>query len=54
MQGLPSVDGLVRIVIVIGLLAASADVAAQEPAPGVVVITVAASQIQRNEGEGFH
>ena len=39
MQGLPSVDGLVRIVIVIGLLAASADVAAQEPAPGVVVIT---------------
>ena len=39
MQGLPSVDGLVRIVLVIGLLAASAEVAAQEPAPGVVVIT---------------
>ena len=39
MQGLPSVDGLVRIVIVIGLLASSAEVAAQEPAPGVVVIT---------------
>ncbi|MCZ6807657.1 MAG: PEGA domain-containing protein [Deltaproteobacteria bacterium] len=39
MQGLPSVDGLVRIVLVIGLLAASAESAAQEPAPGVVVIT---------------
>ena len=39
MQGLPSVDGSVRFVIVIGLLAASAGVAAQEPAPGVVVVT---------------
>lgn len=39
MQGLPKVNGLVRIVLVVGLLAASAVAGAQEPAPGVVVIT---------------
>ena len=39
MQGLPSVNGLVRIVLVVGLLTASAEAAAQKPAPGVVVIT---------------
>ena len=39
MQRLSSVDGLVRIVLVIGLLSPAIEGAAQEPAPGVVVIT---------------